>query len=43
MVSHRGLEGGSKIGVLLVQACALIQCSVDSSITWSVLQLIASV
>jgi hypothetical protein len=28
MVSHRGLEGGSETGVILVQACALVQCSV---------------
>jgi hypothetical protein len=40
MVSHRGrLEGGSKTEVILVKVGALVQCSVDHSIAWSVLQL----
>jgi hypothetical protein len=41
MVSHTGLKGGSETGVILVQACALVQCSADCSIAWSVLKLSA--
>lgn len=33
MVSHGGLEGG----VILVQACTIVQCSVDHNIACSVL------
>jgi hypothetical protein len=43
MVTHGGLEGGSETGVIMVQAEALVQCSDDSSIAWSVLQLSACV
>jgi hypothetical protein len=44
MVSHEGLEGGFETVVILVQACALVQCSADRSIiAWSVLQLSACV
>jgi hypothetical protein len=32
MVSHGGLEGGSEIGVILVQTYALVQYSIDRMI-----------
>jgi hypothetical protein len=43
MVSHKGLNGGTETSVVLVQACALVHYIVDRSISWSVLQLSASV
>jgi hypothetical protein len=43
MVSHWVLEGGSDTGVILVQAGALVQCSANHSIAWSLLQLSACV
>jgi hypothetical protein len=42
-VSHMGLEGGSEIGVILVQSCAPVQCSAGRSIASSMLQLSACV
>jgi hypothetical protein len=43
MMRHKGLEYGSEPGVILVQARALVWCSVDHSIAWSVLQFSACV
>jgi hypothetical protein len=43
MASHGGLEVDLRHEVILVQAEALVQCSVDRSIAWSVLQLSACV
>jgi hypothetical protein len=43
IVSHRGLRGGSEIGVILVQVRVLVQCSANNSIALSMLQLSVSV
>jgi hypothetical protein len=37
MVSYGGIEGRSETGVVLVQAGALVQCSIDRNIAWTVL------